>query len=256
MSIEALHQHAFFSEVSREAVQIQRELGLDPLAGIKDEPMVDELQFYVTRVGYSLAHTLAWVEQLYQAVNFISDFSYARRMKEDGIRRSHHLIYNVENYLVRLQSVYDRLLQLTNSVFHICMSDKLVSHDLIVSNLRVARTKVPRLLKAVRNTIKHKADDRHEIVHQHSYIEPELRKVELLYMLTKETWEVGGESMPYKNLCYVRSQQMKNFTAAKKAEFQSINASLVAALEPLFTELHAQYKKEKERLRHVVQAGG
>lgn len=252
MSIEKLHQHAFFSETSEEAIRIQQEVGLDPFDDGSVEPTFDELQFYITRVGYSLAHTLTWVEQLQQAVYFLSDFGYTQRMKDDGIRRSHHLIYNVENYLVRLQSVYDRLLQLTNAVFHICTSDELVNHRLIVSNLRMARTKVPGLLKAVKNTIKHKTEDRHEIVHRHSYMEPELRRVELLYMHTKETWEAGGNSIPYKNLCYIRSQRMKKIIEAKKIEFLSINASLVSALEPLFTELHAQYKREKERLRHVV----
>lgn len=252
MSIQALHQHSFFTEVSREAVMIQRDLGIDPLAESDEGPLLDELQFYVTRVGYSLAHTLTWVEQLHQAVHFLSDFGYSKKLRTDGIQRSHHLIYNIENYLVRLQAVYDRLLQLTNAVFHICMSDELVNHSLIVSNLRVTRTKVPRLLKATRNTIKDKFDDRNDIVHRHSYMEPELRKIELLYMHTKESWESSGNRMPYKNLCFVRSQRMKQVTTAKKTEFEFINASLTAALHPLFTELHAQHTKQKERLRHVV----
>ena len=252
MSIEALHQHVFFSESSREAVQIQHDLGLDPLDEKQDEPLLDELQFYITRVGYSLAHTLTWVEQLHQAVYFLSDFGYSKKLKEDGIRRSHHLIYNIENYLIRLQSVYDRLLQLTNAVFHLCMSDELVNHSLVVSNLKVARTNVPQLLKAVRNTIKHKADERNEIVHRHSYSEPEIRKIELLYMHSEHTWESNGKSLPYKNLCYVRSQRLKSVIAEKKEEFKAINTSLVSALDTLFTELHAQYNKEKARLRQIV----
>ncbi|UUZ76252.1 hypothetical protein LP414_33950 [Polaromonas sp. P1(28)-13] len=250
--IEELHQHAFFAEASAESVSVQRDLGLDPLVEDTNEPLMNELQFYVTRVGFSLAHTLTWIEQLHQAVHFLSDFGYSKRQKEEGIQRSHHLIYNVENYLVRLQSVYDRLLQLTNAVFHICMSDELVNHGLIVSNLKVSRTKVPQLLKVVRNTIKHKTDDRNEIVHRHSYMEPELRKLELLYMHTEETWGASDKKLPYKNLCYVRSQRMKKITMDKKTEFQSINKALVSALVPLFTALHEQYAKEKERLRHVI----
>jgi hypothetical protein len=250
--IQELHQHAFFAEVSAESVAVQRELGLDPLAQDVNEPLMNELQFYITRVGFSLAHTLTWIEQLHQAVHFLSDFGYSKNQKEEGIQRSHHLIYNVENYLVRLQSVYDRLLQLTNAVFHICLSDELVNHSLIVSNLRVARTKIPQLLKAVRNTIKHKSDDRNGIVHRHSNMELELRKLELLYMHTEETWESSDRKFPYKNLCYVRSQRLRKVTMEKKIEFQSINKSLVSALVPLFAALHDQYTKEKDRLRHVI----
>jgi Cthe_2314-like HEPN len=251
MEFETLPQHPFFVEVSREAVQIQRDLDLNPLVEAENEPTLNELQFYITRVGYSLAHTLTWVDQLHQAVHFLSDFGYSR-LKKGGIRRSQHLIYNVENYLVRLQSVYDRLLQLTNSVFHLCIAEGLINHSIIVSNLKVERTQVPKLLRAVRRTIKHKEDDRNDIVHRHSYADPELRRLELFYMHTEETWEPNERSIPYKNLCHVRSQRMKKIVAEKKVEFQSINASLVTALGPLFTEMHAQYKEEKTRLRYVV----
>jgi hypothetical protein len=250
--IEELHQHAFAAEVLAESVAVQRELGLNPLGQDVDEPLMNELQFYVTRVGFSLAHTLTWIEQLHQAVHFLSDFSYSKRTKEEGIQRSHHLIYNVENYLVRLQSVYDRLLQLTNAVFHIGMSDELVNHSNIVSNLKVDRTAIPALLKAVRKTIKHKSDERNEIVHRHSYMEPKLRKVEILYMHTEETWAHQGAKFSYKNLCYVRSQLLKKITLEKKAAFQSINKALVSALVPLLTGMHEQYTKEKERLRYVI----
>jgi hypothetical protein len=187
MNIESLKQHSFVQTVFKDAVTVYKETGIDLTADKKDEPTLDEHQFYVTRVGYGLSHTLTWIEQLHHAQIFLTQFNYERRTKEAGVNRFHHLIYNVENYLVRLQSVYDRLLQLTNDVFHICMSDKLVNHSLIVSNLRVSRTKIPTLLKAVRKTIEPKAEDRNEIIHRHSYSDPVLRRLELFYLQTEAT---------------------------------------------------------------------
>lgn len=243
----SVHEHPFVQAILAESVEVGRASGFDPVQD-DDYPPLDELQFYIVRVGYSIAHTLTWVQQLHHAVLFIGDFGYDRRLRDEGINRSHHLIYNVENYLVRLQSVYDRLLQLTNAVFHICMSNELVSHGLIVSNLHVARTKVPQLLKAVRKTIQGKAEDRNTIVHKHSYMDPKLRRLELLYTLTEETWRPRRPEITYKNLCRVRSQQMREVTAAKKEEFDAINAALVHALLPLLTELHVQYEARKKRL--------
>lgn len=231
----------------KDSVEVGRASGYDPVLD-DDYPPLDESQFYIVRVGYAVAHTLTWVDQLHQAVLFIGDFSYGRRLREEGVNRSHHLIFNVENYLVRLQSIYDRILQLTNSVFHLCISDELVNHSLVVSNLHVARTKVPQLLKALRKTIQGKAEDRNAIVHKHSYMEPKLRRLEVLYMHTEETWQPKRPEMTYKNLCYVRSQQMREVTATKKAEFSAINAALVQALLPLLTELHSQYELHKKRL--------
>lgn len=247
MTYTSVHEHPFVQAILAESVEVGRTVGFDPVRD-DDYPPLDELQFYVVRVGYAMAHTLTWVEQLHQAVLFIGDFGYGRRLRDEGVNRSHHLIFNVENYLVRLQSIYDRLLQLTNAVFHLCISDELVSHSLIVSNLHVARTKVPGLLKAVRKTIQGKAEDRNAIVHKHSYMDPKLRRLEILYMHTEETWQPKRSEMTFKKLCHVRSQQMREVTSTKKAEFRAINASLVNSLLPLLTELHLQYEARKKRL--------
>ena len=218
---------------------------------LDDSTTVDELQFYVVRVGFALSHALGWVEQLHQAVYFMTDFGYSKKAKELRIKRPAHLLYNIENYLIRLQSVYDRCLQLTNAVFHVCMSDELVAHNLIVSNLHVSRTHVPKLLKAVKKAIDEHAQDRHRLIHRHSHMDPELRKIELLYMHSKETWR-DDATFTYERLVTHRAEQMRNFTIRRTAEFVKINAALVIALGPLFDELLLQYKRQKSRLEKLV----
>lgn len=248
MDLEALQQHPFVRTVLDDAMKVNQEAGIKPMADASEEPLLDERQFYITRVGYGLSHTLTWVEQLHHAVHFLAHFNYERRAKEAGVNRFHHLIYNVENYLVRLQSVYDRLLQLTNNVFHICNSDKLVNHGLIVSNLHVTRTKVPQLLRAVRKIIEPQATARNDIVHKHSYTDPALRRLELFYMHTEATWGSSDRRLPFKNLAHLRAPLMKQATTAKRAEFAAINAALLKALLPLFTELNVQYSRQKARI--------
>lgn len=250
--IQELHEHEFFTEVWKESSAIQRALGIDPLSDGENIPLMDELQFYVVRVGFTLAHTLTWVEQLHQAIHFLSDFSYSKKQKDEGLQRHHHFIYNLENYLIRLQSVYDRLLQLVNNVFHICISDELINHSLIVSNLKVKRTAIPSLLKSVKNTIKDKAAERNQIIHRHSYVDQELRKLELLYKHTQETWPHDENEYSYSDLCHLRRRKMAEVIAKKKIEFQAVNEKLVAALVPLLNELHIQYNKEKKRLVEVI----
>ncbi len=244
--IESIHDHPFFTEASAESVAVQRKLGIGPFDDA--EPPVDEYQFYVMRVGFTLAHTITWIEQLHQAVYFLSDFTYSKKQKEVGIQRSHHLFYNVENYLVRLNSVYDRLLHLVNTVFHLCVNEQSVQHTMIVSNLKVARTDIPKLLRAVRRTIDHKTQDRNDIVHRHSYADRDLRRLEVMYMHTAETWG-GGQRFSFRQLQQIRSRLLKKAVDEKKAEFCSINKALIDALIPLFTALHGHYAGECARLR-------
>ncbi len=165
MAFEDLYQHLLFTTVTQDSVDSQRALGLRLMDELDESTTVDELQFYVMRVGFSLAHALGWVEQLHQAVHFMTDFGYGKKAKDLGIKRPADLLYNIENYLIRLQSVYDRCLQLTNAVFHLCILDELVGHSLIVSNLHVSRTTVPKRLKAVKKAIDDHAQDRHQLIH-------------------------------------------------------------------------------------------
>jgi hypothetical protein len=251
MILDDLRQHPLFNEAVQDSVAVQDALGLKLTVEFDENTTLDELQFYVTRVGFSLSQTLGWVQQLHQAVHFMMDFGYGQKAADAGVKRSHHLLYNVENYLIRIVSVYDRCLQLTNAVFHICMSDELVNHGAIVSNLHVARTNVPKLLKAVKTAIKDVEQERHKLIHRHSQMDPELRRIELLYMHTKETWGTDRK-YPYENLVHTRGQLVKKFTTRRKKEFEAINAELVNALGPLFDGLLVEYRRQKSRLTKLV----
>lgn len=162
MTLADLHQHPLFEEAVQDSIAVQKALGLKLTDDFDEHTTLDELQFYITRVGFSLSHTLGWIQQLHQAVYFMTDFRYGKKATDAGVNKSHHLLYNVENYLIRMVSAYDRCLQLTNAVFHICMSDDLVSHSVIVSNLHVSRTRVPNLLKAIKKVLKDEEQERHK----------------------------------------------------------------------------------------------
>jgi enoyl-CoA hydratase/carnithine racemase len=251
VTFEDLYQHPFFKTVTQDSIDAQTALGLGFLDELDDSTTIDELQFYVMRVGFSLSHALSWVEQLHQAVHFMTDFGYGKKANDLGIKRPAHLLYNIENYLIRLQSVYDRCLQLTNVVFHICISDELVGHSLIVSNLHVSRTPVPKLLKAVKKAINDYAQDRHKLIHRHSHMDSDLRKIELLYMHSKETWS-DDANFTYERLVIHRAERVRAFTTQRKADFVKINEALVLTLGPLFDELLIQYNRQKSRLEKLV----
>lgn len=251
MTLDDLHQHPLFKEAVQDSVAVQDALGLKLTDEFDENTILDELQFYVTRVGFSLSHTLGWVQQLHQAVHFMTNFRYGKKAADAAVNKSHHLLYNVENYLIRMVSVYDRCLQLTNAVFHIGMSDELVNHGAIVSNLHVSRTGVPKLLKAVKKAVKDEEQARHKLIHRHSHMDPELRRIELLYMQTKETWGTDRK-FPYENLVHTRGQLLKKFTTRRKKEFEAINAELVDALGPLFDGLLVEYRRQKARLKKLV----
>lgn len=247
---DSLKLHTFFKKVCDDALPLQRmaeEQGLD-----ENSEEIDEYQFYVMRVGYCLAQIMTWVEQLDHAVYYLSDFSYKKQAQEEGINRAKHLIYNVENYLIRLHSVYDRALQLTNSVFHLGISESHVGHAVVISNLKVARTDVSGLLKGLRKECEKRAQERHAIVHRESYRDDKLRRLEMFYMFDRASWERGKDDASFDKLAHMRTQLMKDVVAEKKDEFARLNKSIFSQLERLFDGLHKQYLREQNRLHIYV----
>ena len=65
---------------------------------------------------------------------FLSNYGYSKKIEST---RADYLIYNLENYLIRLNSVYDRVLQIVNAVFHLCINEENVNHSVIISNYKV-----------------------------------------------------------------------------------------------------------------------
>ncbi|MDH1291376.1 Cthe_2314 family HEPN domain-containing protein [Comamonas terrigena] len=251
MTIDEFQQHQLIQEAFQDGVDIQNTLGLKLTDDLPEDTTLDELQFYIIRVGFATAHALGWVQQLHHAVHFMTEFKYGRKADDAGVNKSHHLLYNVENYLIRMVSIYDRCLQLTNSVFHLCISEELVNHGAVVSNLHVSRTDVPKLLKAVRKAIKDEEQERHKLIHRHSHIDPELRRIELFYMQSEAAWG-SDHKVPFKSLVHMRGQLVKMYTSRRKAEFEAVNAELVNSMAPLFDGLLVEYRRQKVRLAKLV----
>ena len=252
MKSEILKAHSFPTKVWDKCREIHKALlesNRDP-----DSEDIDEYEFYVLRVGSALAHLLTWIEQLEQAVFYLSDYPYTKAAKSSGITSASHLQYNVENYLIRLNSVYDRSLQLTNCVFHLCIEDSNISHGLVVSNLHVARTKVPTKLKGVRKSIDQYAQQRHKILHQASYQDKTLRRLELFYMYDKETWKSVGGKSKFRNLAHVRSRLLKETAASLKTDYSHINDRLGDAVAELFAPLEREYESQSKRISVYSQA--
>ncbi len=57
MKLDDLGQHPCFIRASRDSIDVHNALGLKMADAFDDSTTLDELQFYVTRVGFSLSHT-------------------------------------------------------------------------------------------------------------------------------------------------------------------------------------------------------
>ena len=239
--LSELSKHEFFQEVFEDAAKLLPEFDVKPYATEVPENVVfDEQQYYIQKVGFFLAHTLAWCRQLDLAIEFLSNFDYSKKFTAN---RADHTIYNLENYLIRINSTNDRVLQLVNAVFHLGVSEEFVGHSVIISNVKVQhRPEIVCKVKAIRNFLKEYAQARHTLIHKHSYQDANMRKLELFYMNDLDSLDEEDEWKSH--LKTYRARYLKEFLGQKKDEFKNINNGLGEKLNSLFIELAQEYKRQ------------
>ncbi len=206
----------------------------------------DEYEFYVIEVGHTLAHLLSGCEQMMQAVLFLSAFSPTEKMKTYGITRSSHLQYNIENYLIRTQSIYDRILKLVNAIFHLGIDPRNCRHNTISRNLHVKVTDVPAKLKNLNKLLGKYRQDRNVIIHHESYQEDELRKIEMYHLLLSKQDE--DELPDYELLQIVTKNLTREFVKRKIEEFEQFNEAVFLEMASLFDSLESRYQKLQKSL--------
>ena len=217
------------------------EIKVDRLAiELPDDVLLSEYQYYIQKVGFYLVNTVAWCKQLDLGVELLSNFNYSQKK----ISRADHLVYNIENYLIRIKSVHDRVLQLANAVFHLCINEANVNHGVIVSNYKVQhRPEICKAIKSISKFLSEHEQTRHTLIHRHSLLDSDLKRMELFY---QHDFEHISNEEHAKNLRHLRAEQLKNYIADKKSSFREINNSLFLLINDLFSALIPEYERQKK----------
>ncbi|MFH1033658.1 MAG: Cthe_2314 family HEPN domain-containing protein [Pseudomonadota bacterium] len=255
METRELLQHKFVERAFKYFSALPKDVHGKPLdIEFGDGDKIDEYQFYVLGVGSSIAHLLTLLEQLERAVILLNNFHYSSKVKKLGITRFHHLHYNIENYLIRLRSIIDRVLQLINTVFHLQLDESTVTFQIIIKNVKVERTPIKANLNDLRKFIESNTSERNAIVHRHSLVEPALRKLELLYLFDEEKWRNNSKdkALSFKGLTDMRSKILRDYLEAKRGTFFAINNEVFSKISKLYDHLYQQHFLESARLRKYL----
>ena len=248
-AFEALTTHTLVKTAFSNGIAISRSLEVgDPVkteVSYSRDP--DEYEYYVIEVGHTLAHLLGLCEQMKYAVHFLSSYSQTKKTKESKIKRSDYIRYNIENYLIRTQSLNDRVLKLTNAVFHLGIDQRNCKFDTISKNLHVIATSVPGKLKNLWRILGKYRQERNTIIHHISFLEDDLRKLEMYYLLMGCSPENDIQEMKY--LPYHARKLAGDYVKQKKLEFGEFNNIIFSEIIELFNILYPEYIQMEKTLR-------
>jgi len=251
INVNTVGKHPFVTQAFKDALEVDNLLADSTPFNIEPsyQRLPNEYEFYILRVGSSLASLLHLCQQLDQALFYMSNCRITQSMKNAEIDRPSHLIYNIENYLIRTQMLYDRVLQVVNAVAHLCNSEENCTHKIIIENLKVKQTSLPVLLKSLKKQLSKYIATRNQIIHHASYSDNNLRRLAFMSLNLR-----GNSKLMDSNPDLVKDvPEFVNYLARdivrdKKFEFTRFNTKIFKEVMSILDELQARYEEEKKRL--------
>lgn len=255
--LQRLLTHPFTQRVFEDCRSVYRAIGAPGKTlnqEFTEEP--DEYQFYILRTGNRIAHLLETCHQLEDTILYLSSFSPSIRMKRAGINRHSYLLYNIENFIIRTSTLYDRSLKLVDAVFHLGNHPRECRSNTILKNVHVKRTGVPDRMKVLRKVVDKYSQDRNLIVHHEEYQDSQLRSLEMSSLLQREI-ELAGEkpSARLQNLPELTKERIREVVQAKTKEFEEFNREMFSRTADLFSEVDGEYLGQKARLLRLCGNG-
>ena len=139
MTTDNLISHNFFQQLLKDTEPFLKDAKIADVELLNTDVIL-EIEYYIQNVAFYAIHLFELCNQLERAINLLSNF---RFNSKNEISRGDHLSYNVENYIIRLTSLTDRILQTINAVFHLGINEKDINERVIINNLKVTMTLLP-----------------------------------------------------------------------------------------------------------------
>ena len=248
MTTDNLISHNFFQQLNRDLEPFLKETKFsDKYIVDKNEIEMSDLEHYIRYVSFYNIHLFQLCNQLERAVNLLSNF---RTDNKNEIGWGHHLSYNIENYFIRLDSLYDRVLQLVNAIYNFGLTDNLVNKRSVTKKISTVDgySELNNSLEMLNKVLKNYSDEkRNAIIHRHSYFDQQLDRIEMYYhpFYSKEILEDKDKAENFKQ---IRKEELSFYLRRKKKEFNETNQMCFEKLLLIFDDLEKQYSIMKLKL--------
>jgi hypothetical protein len=244
-----LDMHPFVDDVLQKGVAVTKFLGdRHPSRVVPEysrEP--DEHEFFLLRVSASMVEVLNCCHQLHQIPILLANHRQTASMEKAGINRHSQLIYHIENYLIRTQSLLDRILKLIDAVFHLTNDPRHCRYDVVMRNVKVQVSDILPPLKELKKVLDRYAITRNEVIHHHSITDDRLRRLDMYFIADRWKRFSPKESLP--DFGALIKETVFEVLWFRKKEFVAFNKQIAGLLEQIFDKLVPYYAREERALR-------
>lgn len=176
----------------------------------ESDPSVTKRERYTIEALLATGNVVSCIDQLYFSIDMLSGYR-ASNMPEK-MNRYDYVVFGIENYYLRLTSVFDRCLRLANVIFQLGLPERQCNNESVIKNAHVNGTAVASTLTKLDKFTHPFRFHRNTVAHQSTYSEKDLDQLGSYYYLAEE--DDGLERYRY-----MFKKRTDDFVSEKKKEF-------------------------------------
>lgn len=138
-----------------------------------------ELAGYILACSKALSSISSCMDKARLSLSFL-DIKHLEFIASEDRPRGDYIELLVENTIIRVQSIYDRILIFTNRLLDLGISNESINHSLLVTNEKVKAYGLDSKLRAINSACKEYREVRNTVIHHDRYSEEDLDRLALI----------------------------------------------------------------------------
>ncbi len=214
----------------------------------KDEKLLQlksELDNYIYFSSRALSALTSGISKSRLSLALLSS-SHVDKMDSEELPKGLYIEMLVENSVVRVQSVYDRVLILVNKILDLGISNDQISHNAIVTNEWVARFGMVANIKSINKACSEYRYIRNTVIHHDRYTEEELDELTLFIEANDLFLETRGKGIVSQELI---AEKTNDYLNAKESELTAYLDKIEKSIFKLYEKLVPVYEFKKNIIK-------
>lgn len=227
MKITRLKDHSLLNLNDRLADVREYIAKCDPCDPNSDPPATRR-EKYAIETFMSVSNIVSCIDQLHFSIGMLS--GYRADSAPEKMNRVDYIVFGIENYYLRLTSVFDRCLRLANVIYQLGLPEQACNNDSIIKNNHVKGTPAAKTLKELDNFTSPFRFHRNIVAHHGTYFDNDINHLGSYYCLADGDDGFGRYRHLYKN-------RTDDFVVEKKTEFKAGLVKLENLVESYFDDV-------------------
>ncbi len=190
---------------------------------------------YNIDVLLSASNITECLDQINYSIEMLSGYKIKKR---SSMNRHDYIVFILENFYLRITSIFDRVLRFTNVVFEIGLPEKECKESTIIQNDKIKGTTLSTSMKNIDKFVQKYRCIRNKIAHSNSYYEKELDDIQGFYIVLD--FDNDKELEKYK---FFYKRITDEFVQNKKIEFKKVSDEIELLIRVFFKEITPHIKK-------------